>query len=111
MAVPCCSLCCRLLPGAGERRVLHSASTVPVWSVLCRTATELFPGNVETVFPCKSYLCKPCVRGVEKLIKLKEDVLREEQQLREKVTRAGEGKALTVTTRRQDSDEGAEGDS
>ena len=38
------------------------------------------------------------------------DVQREEQALREKVTRAGEGKALTVTTRRQESDERAEGD-
>ena len=74
-------------------------------------ATELFPGNVETVLLCKSYLCKPCVRGVEKLIKLKKDVQREEQQLREKVTRAGEGKVLTVTTCWQDSDMRAEGDS
>ena len=33
--------------------------------------TKLFPGGVETLLQCKAYLCKPCVRTVEKLIRLR----------------------------------------
>ena len=66
--VPSCSLCCQVLNRARERRVLHSTATASVCTVLGEMATALFPGGVETVFPRKSYLCKQCVRAVERII-------------------------------------------
>ena len=76
-----------------ERRLLRSPATAPVWSVLCAVVTELFPGGVETIFPCKAYLCN-LVRTVEKLIRLRESVYKEQNELKGKVSRAGEVKGL-----------------
>ena len=42
----------------------------PVWSVPSLVGIKLFPGGVETLFPCKADMCKPCVRTVEKLTRL-----------------------------------------
>ena len=93
-SAPSCSLCCQDLRNPRERRVLHNPATAPVWSVVSAVATELFPGGVETIFPCKAYLCKLCVRTVEKLIRLRESVCKEENELKGKVSRAGEAKGL-----------------
>ena len=51
----------RFCVGLAKEAYLHSPATAPVWSVISVLGTELFPDGVETLFPCKAYLCKPCV--------------------------------------------------
>ena len=93
--VPSCSVCCCLpLQKSSDRRKLHSPATSPVFSVLGQMTTEVFPGCVETVFESDAYLCKPCVRAVEKLIKTRESVQKQEKELREKIICAGRAKGL-----------------
>ena len=75
--------------------MLHSTATASVCTVLGEMATALFPGGVETVFPRKSYLCKQCVRAVERIIKLRETIYKEEEVLKEKIACVGEAKGLS----------------
>ena len=63
-SVPGCS---QVLHKASERRVPHSPAMAAVGSVLSLVVTELFPGYVLKL--CKAYLCKPCVRTLEKGIR------------------------------------------
>ena len=54
------------------------------------SSTKLFPVNTGTLFPADAYLCRvPCVRSIEKLIKLKESLCKEERDLREKIIEMG----------------------
>ena len=75
--------------------MLHSSATAPVFSILRHMTTELFPEYaVERVFLSDAYLCKQCVHGVEKVIKLRESLHTHEQELRRKITRMGEARGL-----------------
>ena len=90
--VPSCSLCARLLYKSGGRRMLYTATSSHIWTALGQIAVELFPGNIETLFPCRSYLCDiPCFHAVEKLLKLRESVSEEEEKLRDKLYKCSSG--------------------
>ena len=97
-AVPSCCLCSRLLRRVNERRVLRSPSTSHIWTVLNQVTAEMFPGSVgsvELLFPSKAYLCKtPCVSSMERLLRLRQNLHKEEQGLRAKLVRVGEAKRL-----------------
>ena len=94
-AVPSCCLCSRLLRRVNERRVLHSPSTSHIWTVLNQVTAEMFPGSVELLFPSKAYLCKtPCVSSMERLLRLRQNLHKEEQGLRARLVRVGEAKGL-----------------
>ena len=74
--------------------MLHSSATSGAWSVLKQAtqsaSAKLFPVNTGTLFPVDAYLCRvPCVRSIEKLIKLKESLRKEEHDLREKLIEMG----------------------
>ena len=78
--------------------MLHSSATSGAWSVLKQASAKLFPvntgtlfpANTGTLFPADAYLCRvPCVRSIEKLIKLKESLSKEEHDLREKIIEMG----------------------
>ena len=91
---PSCSLCCLSLQKSSDRRKLHSPATAPVFSVMSQMTTDLFPGCVEAVFVSDAYLCKPCVRTVEKLIKTRESAQKQEEELRQKIICAGRAKGF-----------------
>ena len=64
--------------------MLHSSATSGAWSVLKQSSAKLFPVNTGTLFPADAYLCGvPCVRSIEKFIKLKES-LRKKSMIYEK---------------------------
>ena len=70
--------------------MLHSSATSGAWSVLKHASAKLFPVNTSTLFPTDAYLCRvPCVCSIEKLIKLKESLSKEEHDLREKLIEMG----------------------
>ena len=84
------SVCSRLLHRCDERRVLHSSATSDAWSILKQASSKLFPVNAGTLFPADAYLCRvPCVCSIEKLIKLKESLRKEEHDLRENIIEMG----------------------
>ena len=69
-----------------------------MWNLLSQVAAEMFPGSVDSLFPPKAYLRRtPCVITVERLIRLKENVRKQEQELRDKLAVAGERERLSVT--------------
>ena len=55
--VPSCFLCARLLHKHSERWVIHSRATSNVWTVLSQVTAEIFPENLDTLFPVKAYPC------------------------------------------------------
>ena len=70
--------------------MLHSSATSGVWSVLKQASVKLFQVNTGTLFPADAYLCRvPCVHSIEKLIKLKESLSKEEHDLQEKLIEMG----------------------
>jgi len=95
---PSCCLCARLLHKAGERRVLRSPATSHISNAIKHVAAELFPGSVDVLFPSNAYLCKVCVRSVEKLLRLRENLKKEEQDFRARLTSVGEKKGLSASS-------------
>ena len=69
---------------------MHCSATSGAWSVLKQASAKLFPVNIGTLFLADAYLCRlPCVRFIEKLIKLKESLHKEEHDLQEKLIEMG----------------------
>ena len=65
-------------------------------NILCECTREIFSGGSDALFPRRSHLCRACVRAVEKLINLRQNIQKEENALRELVRRAGEAKGLSI---------------
>ncbi len=72
-------------------------STKEVHSVLKEVVAGVFPNAVDTFLPVVAYLCRPCMRSVEKLTKVKQDARYQELELTERIKRAGEARGLSTT--------------
>ena len=94
MASDTCLLCAERF----DRRVLlHSAANRHALPVLSELVEEMFGSSfVDTVLPAGISVCRPCFRRVEKMTKLKKDLLREGQVLRRQLQRAGEIHGLSL---------------
>lgn len=92
-----CVVCLRLLEKTSDRRRLHSVSTKKVHSVWKEVVAGVFPNAVDAFLPVDAYLCRPCMRLVEKLTKVKQDARYQEQELMERIKRAGEARGLSTT--------------
>ncbi len=84
---PVCLLC-RSSAKPKDRRKVHSPSTGHIIPVLDEFLSQLRPLSTEIVLAASAFLCRPCVRNVEKLLKLREDVMKKEAELL--VDRVGE---------------------
>ena len=70
MAALCACLLCRSsLERANQRRKLHSDSTKHVLTILWEFVGELETAAIEILFHPEAFLCRPCVRNVEKVQK------------------------------------------
>ena len=72
-------------------------STRHVQSALEEVVAGVFPNAVDILLPADAYMCRPCVRSVEKLTMLRHDTRRIEQELIERIKRAGEVRGLSRT--------------
>ena len=70
---------------------------VAVLLFLRRMTTQLCPKYFQQLFPSNAYLCRQCVRAVEKLVKTRESVQRQQNELKEKIVCACVRKGLDLT--------------
>ena len=89
-----CSLCQCLLKSARQRRKLHGGSLKHVVSILQELVGELWIPATETLFHTKAFLCQPCMRNLEKLCKLKEDLRDKEGEISQLIDRAMDAHGL-----------------
>lgn len=99
-----CSLCQSAVK-AKERRKLHSDSTKHVLPVLLEFSGALETPATETLFHSKAFLCRPCVRNVEKLQKLRGDLREKETEIRQQIDRLVQAHGLERAPSRQDEPE------
>ena len=71
-----CIVFFKLLEKSSDRRKLYSVSTRHVHSVLEEVVAGVFPNAVDILLPADAYMCRPCVRSVEKLTVLRHDTRR-----------------------------------
>ena len=71
MAAVCACLLCRssLERAINQRRKLHSDSTKHVLTTFREFVGELETSAIEFIFHPKAFLCRPCVRNIEKVQK------------------------------------------
>ena len=94
---PSCALCSSALLNATQRTLLHSKKTCHVLRTLCAVAAELFTDSGgDAIFPHGSYLCRACVRAVEKVINLRKSLEDAEKTIIEGISQAGEAKGLSA---------------
>jgi len=72
-------------------------STRHVHSVLEEVVAGVFPNAVDILLLADAYMCRPCVRSVEKLTVLRHDTRQQEQELIERIKRAREVGDLSKT--------------
>ena len=89
-----CSLCQCSLKSASQRRKLHGGSLKHVVSILQELVGELWIPATETLFHPEAFLCRPCVRNLQKLCKLKEDLRDKEGEIRQLIDRAMDAHGL-----------------
>ena len=89
-----CSLCHCSLKSASQRRKLHGGSLKHVVSILQELVGELWIPATETLFHPEAFLCRPCVRNLENLCKLKEDLRDKEGEIRQMIDRAMDAHGL-----------------
>ena len=90
---PVCILCAHTLARLENRRKLHSPASKHIFPLLSGLVEEMYPHAVETIIHPKSFVCRPCLRGLEKLRTLREDVEKKEE-VRMQVKHAGEAYGL-----------------
>ena len=56
-----------------EHRKLHSDSTENVLPILLEFSSTLHSSATETIFHSEKFVCRPCVRSIETLQKLRAD--------------------------------------
>ena len=102
---PLCVLC-RTVPQRKDRRKITNSE-----SVLLAFLNELEPSSAAEAMVRNGFLCRPCLRSVEKLIKLRKEVKKSEEEFKRRinvfaaelgVTRARERAATTPEKRRRD---------
>ena len=91
--LPVCLLC-RVSVKAKDRRKIHSATTGHVIPVLNEFVSELGLLSTDPVIHANAFLCRPCLRSVENLIKLREDVKKKEAELRQQMDKVREAYRL-----------------
>ena len=67
MAPPVCILCEHTLARSENRRKLHSPASKHIFPLLSGLVEEMYPHAVETIIHPKSFVCRPCLRGLKKL--------------------------------------------
>ena len=73
-----------------RRRSLHTAANHGVVSAVSEIVDGLFGrSSVSVILPSEASLCRPCLRSVEKLVKIRKEVLEKEEEIRQKVKQAG----------------------
>ena len=87
--VEMCSLCQTTLKQK-ERRKLHSDATKHVLPTLLEFCSTLQTPATETIFDSEAFLCRPCVRSIEKLHKLRADLREKETEIKQKIDRVVE---------------------
>ena len=86
-----CSLCTNALGKNEERRKLLSESSRSVLPLLADTTTKIYGRDVlRDVFAADSKLCRPCLRHLERIMKLKTELQEKEKELMLQVRRLGE---------------------
>ena len=94
-----CSLCQCSLKSASQRRKLHGGSLKHVVSILQELVGELWIPVTETLFHPEAFLCRLCVRNLEKLCKLKEDLQDKEGEIRQLIDHAMDAHGLVQESR------------
>ena len=92
MVVVCCL--CRSLLQTKERRKLHSDSTKHVVPVLLEFAGSHGTQATRTVFHPQACLCRSCLRSIEKLQQLRDDLQAKENQIKQQMGRVLESHGL-----------------
>ena len=88
-------ICCLCREGLDRRRSLHTAANLSIVSTVSHIVENIFGGSsVGVVLPLEASLCRPCLRSVEKLLKLRKEVAEKEDDIRQKVKRAGLARGL-----------------
>lgn len=78
-----CLLCRCVLKSASQRRKLHGDSMMHVVAVLHELVGEhVWTPATETLFHLEEFLCRPCVRSLEKPRKLKDELQAKESEIR-----------------------------
>ena len=96
---PVCILCSSILAGSENRRKLHSRSSKHIHILLLSgLVEELYPHAVVTIIHPKSFVCRQCFRGLEKLSVLRKDVERKKEKVRMQVKNAREAYSLQPWT-------------
>ena len=68
MATVCACLLCRSsLERANQHQKLHSDSTKHVLTIFGEVVGELETAIIKIIFHSEAFLCRPCVRNIEKL--------------------------------------------
>ena len=71
------------------------AANLSIVSTVSHIVENIFGGSsVGVVLPLEAYLCRPCLRSVKKLLKLRKEVAEKEDDIRQKVKRAGLARGL-----------------
>ena len=93
-----CAVCREGIVDSRNRRSVHSSATRHVLPVLLELAADVFPNQSASnvLFPADAHMCRTCLRSVEQLMKLKQDVHSKEQQLRERIECTGQAYGLEM---------------
>ena len=95
METDACLLCSK---SPVKRRPLHSVSNHHLIPILVELLKEIFNSSVDkTILPPDSWVCPACIRAVERVRKLREDLRKVEGQLRAQLKQAGESCRLQVS--------------
>lgn len=88
-----CIVCRKDVPKSTMRRRLYSEATKHVVPVLHEIGGDIFPVQcVSSILPNTdaTFLCRPCFRDAEKLLRLRKEVSQLESQFAEHLTLSGE---------------------
>ena len=84
---PACLLC-QKVEKARERRVIRSSQNAS--SILLQYMSDLQPSSRTAILHDGAVMCRPCLRSVEKLHKLKEETKKLDDDIRQKMERVME---------------------
>ncbi len=82
-------LVCRTAVNPKDRRKIRSPSTEHVIPILSEFIGELNPPSTNTILHDGAFLCRPCLRSLEKLRKLRQEVKFKETELRQQMDKVG----------------------
>ena len=91
-----CSLCRCTLKSTGQRRKLHGTSLTHVVAIPQEFIGELWTAASETLFHPEAFLCRPCMRNLEKLRKLRDLLRDKDDEIRQLMNRAMDAHGLVL---------------